>query len=159
MIADVLLAGMNIKNVIRLSCIWIIERREYKAVLILFVLLSIAITVIDDPLDVPDLNNTATSTSTLSSISTIVVSIFFALDVVLNIIAFGFIMHSTSYLRNSLNVLDLILGVLGIVEITSSLAANNLKSLRTLRALRVLRGIRRLPEMKVSHVDLYSSCT
>eukprot|EP00960_Hanusia_phi_P039425 753884-Hanusia_phi.AAC.2 len=141
---------MNIKNVIRLTSIWVIERREYKGLLILFVLLSIAITVIDDPLDVPELHNTDSSTSLLASICTFIVSIFFALDVVLNIIAFGLIVHSTSYMRNSLNVLDLVLGILGLIEISSSLTANNLKSLRTLRALRVLRGIRRLPEMKVS---------
>jgi hypothetical protein len=64
----------------------------------------------------------------------------------LKIIAFGFVIHQRSYLRDPWNILDFMVVIIGIISLIPSVP--NLKSLRTMRILRPLRSINAVPSMK-----------
>ncbi len=64
----------------------------------------------------------------------------------MKIIAFGFIIHKRSYLRDPWNVIDFIVVVIGIISLIPEFP--NLKSLRIMRVLRPLRSINAVPSMK-----------
>ena len=84
----------------------------------------------------------------------------FITEMVLKILAKGFLCHKNAYLRNYWNVLDFIivqvsilmiildiLSVFGIKPVAQSVGA--VRALRALRALRPLRSIRRLPSLRL----------
>ncbi len=73
-------------------------------------------------------------------------TVVFVFEAALKIIAFGFIMHKRSYMRDPWNVLDFIVVVIGLISLIPTVP--NLKSLRTMRVLRPLRSINAIPSMK-----------
>lgn len=73
-------------------------------------------------------------------------TVVYATEAILKIIAFGFIFHKRSYLRDPWNVLDFLVVIIGIISLIPSVP--NLKSLRTMRVLRPLRSINAVPSMK-----------
>lgn len=70
----------------------------------------------------------------------------FVLEAVLKIIAFGFVMHRRSYLRDPWNVLDFTVVIIGLISLLPQVP--NLKALRMMRVLRPLRSINAVPTMK-----------
>ena len=73
-------------------------------------------------------------------------TVIFVIEAILKILAFGFVFHRRSYLRDSWNVLDFVVVIIGLISLIPSVP--NLKSLRTLRVLRPLRSINAIPSMK-----------
>lgn len=73
-------------------------------------------------------------------------TVIFTLECVIKIIAYGFIMHKKSYLRDSWNVIDFFVVVTGLLE--SVFTGYNLKALRTLRVLRPLKSINAIPSLR-----------
>jgi hypothetical protein len=73
-------------------------------------------------------------------------TVYYIVEAALKIIAFGFILHKKSYLRDPWNVVDFIVVVIGIISLIP--AFPNLKSLRIMRVLRPLRSINAVPSMK-----------
>ena len=75
-----------------------------------------------------------------------VFSYIFTLELVLKVIAFGFIMHPKSYMRDTWNWLDFVVVVTGLIELSmGSKGAESVRSLRVLRVLRPLKSIHALP--------------
>jgi voltage-dependent calcium channel L type alpha-1D len=70
----------------------------------------------------------------------------FTAECVLKIVSYGFIVHTSSYLRDGWNWLDFIVVIIGWIELLPNIP--NLKALRTLRILRPLRSINAIPSMK-----------
>lgn len=70
----------------------------------------------------------------------------FIFEAVAKILAFGFIIHKKSYMRDPWNVLDLAVVIISVISMIPSLP--NLKSLRTMRVVRPLRSINAVPSMK-----------
>ena len=62
------------------------------------------------------------------------------------ILAFGFIIHKRSYLRDEWNILDFTVVIIGLISLIPNVP--NLKSLRIMRILRPLRSINAVPSMK-----------
>jgi hypothetical protein len=73
-------------------------------------------------------------------------TVYYILEAIIKIIAFGFIMHKKSYLRDPWNVMDFLVVIIGIISLLPNFP--NLKSLRILRILRPLRSINAVPSMK-----------
>jgi voltage-dependent calcium channel L type alpha-1D len=73
-------------------------------------------------------------------------TIFYIIEAALKIIAFGFIVHKKSYLRDPWNVIDFVVVVIGIISLVPNFP--NLKSLRIFRIFRPLRSINAVPPMK-----------
>lgn len=69
-----------------------------------------------------------------------IVTVIFVLEMVLKILACGFIMHPGSYMRDNWNILDFIIVIASIlsVTITSTRFVNGLRALRALRPLRLV---------------------
>lgn len=75
-----------------------------------------------------------------------VFTIIYVIEASVKIVAFGFIIHRKSYLRDPWNVIDFIVVVIGIISLIPNLP--NLKSLRILRIFRPLRSINAVPSIK-----------
>lgn len=70
----------------------------------------------------------------------------FILEFAMKSIAYGFVVHKNSYLRDSWNIIDFLIVLSGIAEFFT--VGVNLKSLRTIRVLRPLKTISNLPSMR-----------
>lgn len=68
--------------------------------------------------------------------------VIFTAECVMKIIAYGFVMHAGSYLRNGWNLLDFFIVVIGMLSITLSSLMKEGFDVKALRAFRVLRPLR-----------------
>lgn len=79
-----------------------------------------------------------------------ILTCFFTLEFVLKVIAFGFVLDETSYLRDAWNWLDFIVVVTGILQMTNAMTSTEgVGFLRMFRILRPLRSLNAVPQMKV----------
>jgi hypothetical protein len=85
-----------------------------------------------------------------------VFSWFFIVECIFKIIAYGFVSHYNSYLRDKWNWLDFLVVLVSIVEMVGT-SYIQLKPLRTLRVLRPLRSIKALPGMRHLILSLIKS--
>lgn len=95
--------------------------------------------------DYTDDNNLTEWNQNLDTVDKIF-TVVYTLEACMKILAFGFVIHNRSYLRDPWNVLDFIVVVIGLISLIP--AFPNLKSLRTMRVLRPLRSINAVPSMK-----------
>lgn len=84
-----------------------------------------------------------------------VFTIFFTVECVFKIIAYGMVFHQSSYLRDAWNWLDFIVVIMGWIEIFPNMPS--IRGLRTLRILRPLRSINSVKSMKFQIVSLIKS--
>ena len=84
--------------------------------------------------------------------------VFFTIEMVMKVIAFGFALHEGAYIRNQWNVLDFLVVVVGYID-WSGLTENLtfLRPLRTFRALRPIRMASRNEGMKIVVNALFQS--
>ncbi|CAJ1425743.1 unnamed protein product [Effrenium voratum] len=75
---------------------------------------------------------------------------FFTLEFILKVIAFGFVMDETSYLRDAWNWLDFIVVITGNLQMTNAITSTEgVGFLRMFRILRPLRSLNAVPQMKL----------
>ncbi|CAE7321447.1 Cacna1c, partial [Symbiodinium sp. CCMP2456] len=75
---------------------------------------------------------------------------FFTLEFILKVVAFGFVVDKTSYLRDAWNWLDFIVVVTGVLQMTNAITSQEgVGFLRMFRILRPLRSLNAVPQMKV----------
>jgi hypothetical protein len=79
----------------------------------------------------------------------VIFCVLFILEMLIKVVAMGFIAHRGAYLRSVWNRLDFFVVAISILSLSSSPAFSSLRSLRTLRALRPLRVIQRNPGLKI----------
>ena len=89
----------------------------------------------------------------------VAVTVIFTVEALVKIIAFGFVQHEGSYLRDPWNVLDFVVVILSLVSVGTGGSAQlgAFKSLRALRAFRALRLVRRLEGLRVITLALARS--
>ncbi|CAK9057471.1 unnamed protein product [Durusdinium trenchii] len=79
-----------------------------------------------------------------------ILTCFFTLEFVLKVIAFGFVLDETSYLRDAWNWLDFVVVVTGLLQVTNAMSSEEgVGFLRMFRILRPLRSLNAVPQMKV----------
>jgi len=105
-----------------------------------FILLVILFSCVTMAMETPDLEYTNLRLFNVVEASHYVVLAVFVLEMVLKVLALGFVMHPGAYLRSGYNQLDFLIVLTTILSlsVTSQRAANGLNSLRALRPLRLL---------------------
>lgn len=96
--------------------------------------------------DYNDRNNKLLWNQSLEKIGN-VLTILFAIEMILKILAQGFIVHKNAYLRDAWSWLDFVVVITGIMEM-SEVSWFKVRALRTLRVLRPLRSIKAFPKMR-----------
>ena len=78
----------------------------------------------------------------------LIFSFIFIGECIIKILAMGLIIHKHAYLRDTWNILDLIIVIISIISMHPATNSDSLKALRTFRVLKPLRSIKQLPTMK-----------
>ena len=105
-----------------------------------FIILLIFANCIFLTLDVP-----TAPTPMYLNVAEYVFTALFAMELVLKVIAFGFVLHKGSYLRSSWNILDFVIVVMSFLSIFLD---GNYSALRVVRVLRPLRSIEQFPGLR-----------
>jgi len=132
------------KSALRIKCHELMLHPNFDKFIIGCIVFSSICLALDNPLNDPDSGFTAVL-ELLDQILTFV----FIIEMLIKMVALGFMLHHGSYIRNAWNKLDffiVIISVMGLAKIGPSSA---LKPMRTIRILRPLRMISRYPELKL----------
>ncbi|XP_055631874.1 muscle calcium channel subunit alpha-1 isoform X2 [Toxorhynchites rutilus septentrionalis] len=139
---------LTLKNPIRKLCIDIVEWKPFEYLILLTIFANCVALAVYTPFPNSDSN---TTNAALEKIEYIFLVIFTA-ECFMKLIAYGFILHPGSYLRNGWNILDFTIVVIGMI----STALSNLmkegfdvKALRAFRVLRPLRLVSGVPSLQV----------
>uniref|UniRef100_A0AAG5DDX1 Voltage-dependent L-type calcium channel subunit alpha n=3 Tax=Anopheles atroparvus TaxID=41427 RepID=A0AAG5DDX1_ANOAO len=135
-------------NPLRKLCIAIVEWKPFEYLILLTIFANCVALAVYTPFPNSDSNST---NAALEKIEYIFLVIFTA-ECMMKLIAYGFILHPGSYLRNGWNILDFTIVVIGMI----STALSNLmkegfdvKALRAFRVLRPLRLVSGVPSLQV----------
>ncbi|RLO05257.1 hypothetical protein DYB28_000251 [Aphanomyces astaci] len=135
-------------NPVRRACVWGIHHPMWNKVMFGCIGLSCVLTAIDSPLQ-----DTTRGLGLVVDVANNVFAVIFAFEMVVTIVALGFVVGRRTYLRDPWRVLDFF--IVGVSLLAWSIgddaggALSGLRSLRSLRALRPLRVINKLPQLKV----------
>ncbi|XP_059469831.1 muscle calcium channel subunit alpha-1 isoform X4 [Neocloeon triangulifer] len=138
---------LGLNNPMRKLCIDIVEWKPFEYMILLTIFANCVALAVYTPYPNSDSNVTNSYLEKIEYIFLVV----FTLECVMKIIAYGFIMHQGSYLRNGWNLLDFTIVVIGVISTTlSSLNLNlDVKALRAFRVLRPLRLVSGVPSLQV----------
>uniref|UniRef100_A0A8D8A3M3 Voltage-dependent L-type calcium channel subunit alpha n=4 Tax=Culex pipiens TaxID=7175 RepID=A0A8D8A3M3_CULPI len=139
---------LTLKNPLRKLCIDIVEWKPFEYLILLTIFANCVALAVYTPFPNSDSN---TTNAALEKIEYIFLVIFTS-ECFMKLIAYGFILHPGSYLRNGWNMLDFTIVVIGMI----STALSNLmkegfdvKALRAFRVLRPLRLVSGVPSLQV----------
>ncbi|OCT64410.1 hypothetical protein XELAEV_180455115mg, partial [Xenopus laevis] len=143
----------------RVICQKVIAHKMFDHVVLVFIFLN-CITI---ALERPDIDSNSLERIFLS-VSNYIFTAIFVVEMMIKVVALGFVSGENTYLQSSWNVLDGILVFVSIIDIIVSLASAGgakilgvLRVLRLLRTLRPLRVISRAPGLKLVVETLISS--
>ncbi|CAG9796230.1 unnamed protein product [Diatraea saccharalis] len=139
---------LTLKNPLRKVCIDIVEWKPFEWMILTTIFANCIALAVYTPYPASDSNYT---NSVLEKIEYVFLVIFTG-ECVMKIIAYGFIMHAGSYLRNGWNLLDFTIVVIGMVStVLSSIFkdAFDVKALRAFRVLRPLRLVSGVPSLQI----------
>lgn len=141
-------------NKLRLCCKSIVELKYYDFAVMILIGISTVLLILENPLE----DQKGEKAQTLAKID-IVMTVIFTIECTVNIIVLGFLFNgSTSYLKDSWNILDFIVVLFSLISIvTTSLELEVLKIFRVLRVLRPLRMLKRNFGLKIQVVSLLNS--
>jgi len=138
----------SLKNPIRKLFIQITEAKWFEMFILLAILGTCISLAVYTPLPNGDTND---SNEFLEEIE-VIFTVIFTTECLMRIIALGFIMHPSAYLRTSWNILDFTIVMIGVVSsILASLQIEgfDVKALRAFRVLRPLRLISGVPSLQI----------
>ncbi|XP_064075210.1 muscle calcium channel subunit alpha-1-like isoform X14 [Vanessa tameamea] len=139
---------LTLKNPLRKLCIDIVEWKPFEWMILTTIFANCIALAVYTPYPASDSNYT---NWVLEKIEYIFLVIFTG-ECVMKIIAYGFVMHPGSYLRNGWNLLDFTIVVIGMVStVLSSIFkdAFDVKALRAFRVLRPLRLVSGVPSLQI----------
>uniref|UniRef100_A0A8C8BSN2 Voltage-dependent L-type calcium channel subunit alpha n=1 Tax=Otus sunia TaxID=257818 RepID=A0A8C8BSN2_9STRI len=146
---------LTLQNPLRKACISIVE--PFEIIILLTIFANCVALAIYLPMPEDDTN---VANSSLEKIEYAFL-IFFAIEAMLKIIAYGFLFHTDAYLRNGWNVLDFSIVSLGLITMTleqvnakqggtsGGKGGFDVKALRAFRVLRPLRLVSGVPSLQV----------
>lgn len=124
------------KNPVRRKCSAVVTNPGFDRFTLVLIGISSVALAVDNPLRDPD-----SGVSAVLDYAEVVLTVLFSLEMVLKVLANGFICMPGAYLRSSWNILDFLVVVVSVVQLTAD-DAGGLGGLRSLRALRALRPLR-----------------
>ncbi|XP_035456664.1 muscle calcium channel subunit alpha-1 isoform X6 [Spodoptera frugiperda] len=139
---------LTLKNPVRKTFIDIVEWKPFEYMILTTIFANCIALAVYTPYPASDSNYT---NWVLEKIEYVFLVIFTG-ECVMKIIAYGFIMHPGSYLRNGWNLLDFTIVVIGMVStVLSSIFkdAFDVKALRAFRVLRPLRLVSGVPSLQI----------
>uniref|UniRef100_A0A8C6NA60 Voltage-dependent L-type calcium channel subunit alpha n=1 Tax=Melopsittacus undulatus TaxID=13146 RepID=A0A8C6NA60_MELUD len=148
---------LTLQNPLRKACISIVEWKPFEIIILLTIFANCVALAIYLPMPEDDTN---IANSSLEKIEYAFL-IFFAIEAMLKIIAYGFLFHTDAYLRNGWNVLDFSIVSLGLITMTleklnvkeggssGGKGGFDVKALRAFRVLRPLRLVSGVPSLQV----------
>ncbi|XP_055598215.1 muscle calcium channel subunit alpha-1 isoform X2 [Uranotaenia lowii] len=139
---------LTLKNPIRKLCIDIVEWKPFEYLILCTIFANCVALAVYTPFPNSDSN---TTNAALEKIEYIFLVIFTS-ECFMKLIAYGFILHPGSYLRNGWNILDFTIVVIGMISTAlSSLMKEgfDVKALRAFRVLRPLRLVSGVPSLQV----------
>jgi hypothetical protein len=148
------ICGAGLNNIIRLSCIVLIENRHWNRLLTVAVVLSVGLLPFDDPFEPfsqslgENREGKTTFTAWLVQKVNSGQSFLFAVDVGARIVAQGFWHGSRAYMRDAFNRVDFVLAIIGLIDFFINSSVPGMNAVRALRALRVLKAINRFENLK-----------
>lgn len=92
-----------------------------------------------------------------SAMIDLVLLIIYTVEMFFKITAMGFIMNKGAYLRDSWNILDIVIIGTGYLPYLSSSSDLNLSALRSLRVLRPLKSVTKIKSLKLLLQALFSA--
>ena len=141
---QILWARLSKNNIARKLCFRIVESSLFEVGVTILIVGSSLCLVLDSPLLDPD----STQAQYLQYCDFIFTSLFIA-EMIVKILAYGFILEKGAYLRNSWNMLDFVTVLVSILNLLDIGPGSSLRALRTFRVLRPLRILNRLPGLRV----------
>ncbi|KAM7341447.1 ca[2+]-channel protein alpha[[1]] subunit D isoform 4-T4 [Cochliomyia hominivorax] len=139
---------LTLKNPVRAFCIRIVDSKIFEYFILLTIFANCVALAVYTPYPSGDSNVT---NQTLEKVEYIFLVIFTS-ECVMKIIAYGFVLHSGSYLRNGWNFLDFFIVVIGMISTALSNLVKegfDVKALRAFRVLRPLRLVSGVPSLQV----------
>lgn len=139
---------------VRHFCARLISNKKFDQIVLVIIVISSISLALDNPL-----NNPESMQSKVLSYLDLILTFLFSIEMLVKIIALGFIFGESAYLHSSWNVLDFVVVLISFVSIYTGNNSNltSLRSLRALRALRPLRVINRAPGLKLVVNSMLSS--
>lgn len=126
------------KNRFRVYCWRIVSSKQFEWGIILLIILSTLMLAVDTYY----LDSSNTTSTLVLNVLNYFFTICFALEAVMKIVTYGFVLESSTYLREAWNVIDLIALAFSFMDFFGS--STNMKMFRVLRLLRVFRTLRYL---------------
>ncbi|XP_073814262.1 ca[2+]-channel protein alpha[[1]] subunit D isoform X3 [Musca autumnalis] len=139
---------LTLKNPLRIFCIKIVDSKLFEYFILLTIFANCVALAVYTPFPSGDSNIT---NQMLEKIEYIFLVIFTS-ECVMKIIAYGFVLHAGSYLRNGWNFLDFFIVVIGMISTALSNLVKegfDVKALRAFRVLRPLRLVSGVPSLQV----------
>ncbi|XP_042908439.2 muscle calcium channel subunit alpha-1 [Parasteatoda tepidariorum] len=133
----------TLKNPIRKFCINVVEWKPFEALILLTIFANCIALAVFTPFPYGDSNS---ANAFLEKIEYIFLVIFTA-ECVMKIIAYGLVLHSGAYLRNTWNLLDFIIVVIGVISTAFSNLMKDGFDVKALQEFRVLRPLRLVSEV------------
>merc|ERR1719264_1957782 len=130
-------------NFLRQKCHWLCNHSYFGNVVLLCIMVSSAMLAAEDPL-----NSQSPRNNILNYFDYFFTTIF-TIELILKIIAYGFILHKNAFCRSGFNLLDMLVVAVSLISfVFSSGAISVVKILRVLRVRRPLRAINRAKGLK-----------
>uniref|UniRef100_A0A182IP03 Voltage-dependent L-type calcium channel subunit alpha n=1 Tax=Anopheles atroparvus TaxID=41427 RepID=A0A182IP03_ANOAO len=130
-------------NRFRKFCHWLCNHTVFGNIILLCIMLSSVMLAAEDPLNANSERN-----QILNQFDFFFTAVF-AIELILKVIAYGFILHKGAFCRSAFNLLDLLVVSVSLVSMLfSSGTISVVKILRVLRVLRPLRAINRAKGLK-----------
>uniref|UniRef100_A0A8C5FYM2 Voltage-dependent L-type calcium channel subunit alpha n=1 Tax=Gouania willdenowi TaxID=441366 RepID=A0A8C5FYM2_GOUWI len=151
---------LNLNNPIRRACISLVEWKPFD----IFILLSIFANCVALAIYIPFPGDDSNSTNQELETVEYAFLIIFTIETFLKIIAYGFVMHQNSYVRNGWNMLDFVIVIVGLFSVVLEMITKDadsgsqsggkpgpfdVKALRAFRVLRPLRLVSGVPSLQV----------
>ena len=130
------------KNKIRKCCVWIAEWNVFKMLILLAVIANAIIMGMHSYRH--RIDEKVKQVTELDYVSARIFVCIFSLELIIKVIAMGFVLQKNSYLRNGWNVLDFVSLLTGVTEVIE-LDVADLMWLRTLRVIKPLRSVKAFP--------------
>jgi len=144
-----------IQGSVRQFILRIVEHQWFDSFILLCIVVNSILMVLeqrragqDDPMSTEGWKDDNLPNMVIAIIGDWVLTIIFALECVMKIFAWGFVLNKKTYLRDPWNILDFVVVCSSLIELTP-LPLGNLSFLRLFRVLRPLRSLNRMPELKV----------
>ena len=142
-------------NPVRRFTRYISQSKGFEYFILVAIIANCILMAINSQLPNDDMNN---MNRTVEQAETYLLGIF-CLEMVLNMITMGFILHPGSYIRNPWNILDFVVVVTGILSLPelSIMKGGSVKALRAMRVLRPLKLVSGVPSLQVVMTSIAKS--